>query len=141
MKKKTENFTQDIEEYTGEEENKYSIKFNNFQINFYKTLSKFENYDTISKGKKISIFSNFYLPIEIIETINYEKIAKTITYQENELKNKVIKELEEELQSEIGEEKDVLNKYINYKKTDSGLEIELVYEVLENIGTKEKINI
>ena len=34
-------------EETGEVENKYSVKINNFQINFNKTLSKFEKYDTI----------------------------------------------------------------------------------------------
>ena len=33
------------------------------------------------------------------------------------------------------------NKYINYKKTENGMELELVYEVLEKIGTKEKLNI
>ena len=49
--------------------------------------------------------------------------------------------MEEELKNEIGEEKNIINKYVNYKKYENELEIELVYEVLENIGTKEKINI
>lgn len=140
-KKKYEDFNQTIEEKTGNIENKYAIKFNNFQINFYKTLSKFQNYDTINEEKKLSIFSNFYLPIEIIKISNHEKITKNITYSENDLKNKIIKELEEELKKEIGEEKDIINRYMYYNKTDTGIEIELVYEVLENIGTKEKINI
>lgn len=34
-------------ERTGKKENKISIKFNNFKINFYKRLSKFEKYDII----------------------------------------------------------------------------------------------
>ena len=33
-------------EYTKNEENKYSIKINNFEINLYKTLSYFKIYDT-----------------------------------------------------------------------------------------------
>ena len=31
----------------GNKETRYLIKINNFKINFYKTLSNFENYDTI----------------------------------------------------------------------------------------------
>lgn len=137
-KKKKEDYIQNIEEKTGSEEIKYSIKFNNFQINLYKTLSKFQNYDTISNEEKFSIFSNFYLPIQIIKTTNMEKIIKEVKYDENELKNKIINELEEELNSEVGK-KNIINKYVNYSKTDSGMELELVYETLENIGTKEKI--
>ena len=140
-KKKKETFAQKIEEHTGNVENKYGIKFKDFQINFYKTLSNFENYDTISEEEKLSIFSNFYLPIQIIKTANYEKVIKDIKYEENELKTKIIEELEDELKSEIGEDKNIINKYVNYKRYENELEIELVYEVLENIGTKEKINI
>ena len=79
--------------------------------------------------------------IQIIKTTNYETVIKDIKYEENQLKTKIIEELEEELKSEIGEDKNIINKYVNYKKHENELEIELVYEVLENIGTKEKINI
>ncbi len=140
-KKVVASFEQTIEEQTGNEENKYAIKFNNFRINFYKTLSKFENYDTICEENKISIFSNFYLPIEIIKVTNYEKENKDVKYEEEELKNKLISELEEQLKTEIGEDKNIIDKYVNYKKNETGIEVELVYEVLEDIGTKEKINI
>ena len=37
---------------TGNKETKYGIKINNFQINFYKTLSKFEICDTIEEKRK-----------------------------------------------------------------------------------------
>lgn len=140
-KKVVASFEKTIEEQTGNEENKYAIKFNNFRINFYKTLSKFENYDTICEENKISIFSNFYLPIEIIKVTNYEKENKDVKYEEEELKNKLISELEEQLKNEIGEDKNIIDKYVNYKKNETGIEVELVYEVLEDIGTKEKINI
>ena len=121
-------------------ENKYAIKFNNFSINLYKTLSKVENYDTICEENKISIFSNFYLPIEVIKITNYEKVNKDVEYIEEELKHKLILELEEQLLDEIEEKNNIIDKYVNYKKTSTGIEVELVYEVLEDIGTKEKIN-
>lgn len=132
-------YHQTIEEKTGNEETKYEIKINNLQINLYKTLSKFENYDTINENKKLSIFSNFYLPIEIIKKVNREKEKHEIIYGKEELKNIAVEQLEEELKKEIQEQEKILNKYINIKEQEGYLEVEVVYEVLENIGTKEKI--
>ena len=73
---------------TGEEEKKLQIKFNNFKINFYKTLSKFKIYDTIYTEKKLKIFSNFYLPISIVEITNKENI-QNVTVDTNELEESV----------------------------------------------------
>ena len=134
-------YKQVIEQKTGNTETKYSIKINNLQINFYKVLSKFENYDTISENKKLSLFSNFYLPIEIIKQENYEKKYEAVQYSKDELKKKSINELEEELNKQINEERNILNRYVNIKENNEFIDIELVYEVLESVGTKEKINI
>ena len=70
------NQTQDSQ--TGGKEKKYSININNFQINFFKTLSKFEKYDTIRTIKKLKITSNFYLPVEIVVNENFEKQQNTV---------------------------------------------------------------
>ena len=134
-------YKQVIEQKTGNTETKYSIKINNLQINFYKVLSKFENYDTISENIKLSLFSNFYLPIEIIKKENYEKKYEAVQYSKDELKKKSINELEEELNKQINEERNILNRYVNIKENNEFIDIELVYEVLESVGTKEKINI
>lgn len=77
--------SQEIPRETGNKETKYSINFNNFKINFYKTLSKFEKYDTIVKSKKLKLFSDFYLPVEIIKTINKEYLLESVLYTEEEL--------------------------------------------------------
>ena len=76
---------QQIPTDTGNTETKYSLNLNNFKINFYKTLSKFENYDTISESRKLMLFSNFYLPIELIKTTNKEYVLKDIIYTEEEI--------------------------------------------------------
>ena len=134
-------YKQVIEQRTGNSETKYSIKINNLQINLYKVLSKFENYDTINENKKLSLFSNFYLPVEIIKQENYEKEYKTVQYSKEELKKKSINELEEELNKQINDEKNILDRYVNIKENNSYIDVELVYEVLESVGTKEKINL
>ena len=134
-------FYQQVEEKTGKTEKKYAIKIKDFQINLYKVLSKFENYDTINENKKLSLFHNFYLPIEIMEQENLEKIYYEVKYTKEELKNKSIHTLEAKIKEQIPENAKVLSKYVNYKADEEGLEMELVYEIAEHVETKEKINI
>ena len=137
-KKKIE-LNQTVEEKTGNEEKKYQIKFNNFSINLYKTLSKFEIYDTIDTSNKIKIFSNFYLPIEIIKKTNYEKVQKQISYGNEEAINVAQEELSRIIEKRIENKDNILQKYVNTYAGTGYVEVELTYEVLENIGTKEKI--
>lgn len=123
----------------GNSENKYSVKINNFNINFYKTLSKFKKYDTIEEIKKLKIFSDFYLPIEIIKKTNYEQIEENVQYTVEEAKNKATVEAKKLLDKEIENKENIVNTYINYNQTEEVVEAQVIYEVLEEIGTKEKI--
>ena len=124
---------------TGNSEDKYSIKFNNFKINFSKRLSKFKIYDTIETENKIKLFSDFYLPISVIKTTNkeIEKIQKQ--YQLEETKNIGVQQLQEELDDEIVDKEKIVNKIINTYEVENGVDVYVTYEVLENIGTNEKI--
>ena len=124
---------------TGNIENKYKIKFNNFTINFFKTLSKFEKYDTIETCNELKIFSNFYLPIELIKIKNSEVIENQITYGTEEAKQIAIEKASQEIEKEVEANDEVLQKYINTYAENGYVEAEVTYEVLENIGTKEKI--
>ena len=124
---------------TGNQENKYSLKINNFEINFLKKYSKFEIYDTIVMENKFKIFSDFYLPISVVKTKFKEKENYTQKYTLEEAKTLGIEELQEELKKEIKDEKKIVNKNINTYEKEDGVEIYVTYEVLENIGTNEKI--
>lgn len=123
----------------GNKETKYSIKFNKFQINFYKTLSNFEKYDTIKANTKIKIFKDYYLPIEIIKNENFELEEHQISYSVEEAKQIGIQENEKILNERIGDNKTIIDKYININEYEDYIEVEVVYEVLESIGAKEKI--
>lgn len=120
-------------------ETKYSVRINNFTINFYKTLSKFEKYDTIEKIEKLKLFSDFYLPIELQKKTNYELEEKEVTYTKQQAKEKAINQAREKLEEQIEEKENILNTYINYYETEEYIEAQVIYEVLEEIGTKEKI--
>ena len=117
----------------------YKIKFNNFTINFFKTLSKFEKYDTIETCNELKIFSNFHLPIELIKIKNSEVIENQITYGTEEAKQIAIEKASQEIEKEVEANDEVLQKYINTYAENGYVEAEVTYEVLENIGTKEKI--
>ena len=124
---------------TSKIENKYKIKINNFEINLSKRLSKFQIYDTIDTEKKFKIFSDFYLPISLIKTTNKEMKEEQKTYTIDEAKNIGIQELQEELDNEIDNKEKIVNKIINTYEKEDGIEVYVTYEVLENIGTNEKI--
>ena len=124
---------------TGKIENKYAIKINNFVINLSKKLSKFEIYDTINAESKFRIFSDFYLPISIMKTTNKEQGEITKKYNLEEAKSIGIEELQKQLDEEIENKEKIVNKNINTYEKEDGVEIFVTYEVLENIGTNEKI--
>ncbi len=124
---------------TGNEENKYGIKINNFQINFSKKYSKFKIYDTIETDSKIRIFSNFYLPISIVKTTYKETEQYTKKYTPEEAINLGVEELKKELEQEIQDKEKIVNKNVNTYEHENDVEVYVTYEVLENIGTNEKI--
>lgn len=136
-KTKREDFLQNNKIKTGKFEYKNKICINNFKINLNKGVSKFENYDTIMETKKMKLFSNFYIPFEIQKITNEEFVIEEKKYNEEELKEKIIAELDEELENEYK-----LSDYENKKKdvvvtSDSnGLTVKLIYEVQEEIGSE-----
>ncbi len=124
---------------TGNLENFYAIKFNNFEINFKKRVSKFEIYDTIEKEKKFRLFSDFYLPISVKKITNKENVKEEKKYSKEQAKDLGVQELEQQLDIEIEDKSKIVGKNINTYEKENGLEVYVTYEVLENIGTNEKI--
>lgn len=138
-KKEKMDLNQQVEERTQNEETKYSVSVNNFEINLYKTLPKFEKYDTINENKKLRLFSNFYLPISFNTHTYYELETKNILYTHEEAKGILIEKIREDLEEEIPNKNNIVNENINLNEEEQSIEVEITYEVLETIGTKEKI--
>lgn len=130
-------YNQIIGNQTGKKEKKYTINVNNFQINLFKTLSKFEKYDTIRKIKKFKLTSNFYLPVQIIVNENVEKEISNVTYNKSEATEIGMENAKSRLNEQV--KQNVLNTYVNTNETDEYVEVEVIYEVLEDIGTKQKM--
>ena len=126
-------------EKTGNTEKKYALNINNFRINLYKKLSNFEKYDTIYTAKKIKIFSNFYIPVELIECNNFEIKEENVNYSEEEAKAEAKKRAEEKLNDKVKDKENIRNVTVNYTVEADEVKAEVTYEVFENIGTNEKI--
>ena len=135
---KEENLIQEEKVATNETENKYGIILNKKTINFYKRLSKFEKYDTMETKNKIKILNNFYLPIEIKKVTNNEYKLVKKEYSKEELENKILKKLEEQLTPQITG-KEIVNKSFTTEQNGEKIKVKLLYEVIEKIGTEEKL--
>lgn len=131
------NTTERVE--TGNVEEQYTIKLNKFKINLHKGVSKFKIYDTIETENKMKLFSDFYLPISIIKATHKEVEEKQKTYNIEEAKNLGIEQLQEELDKEIVNKEAIVGKNINTYEKEGSVDVYVTYEVLENIGTNEKI--
>ena len=123
---------------TGQTENSYSVKINNFQINLPKSLPKFQKYDTIEENKKLKLFSNFYLPFELVKYTYKEYKEEQVVHSIEEAKQIGIDRAKESLQEKI-DGKEILDKQVKVRTEKDYIEVEVTYEVKENIGIKEKI--
>ena len=135
VKEEEQSLKQEYFEETGKNEKKYQINIKDFKINFNKGLPKFENYDTIEAVRKVKLFSNYYIPIEI-KTITYKEQKKkykeyTIEELSNELQNKLKRELLTE--NKISEEK-VIEYIPNITQTENSVKVKLTCVVKEKIG-------
>jgi len=138
-KERKESFIQEVEIKTGNMEKKNEIYINNFKINFNKRVSKFQNYDTIRTYKKLKFFSNYYFPVELVRVTNVEIQKEYKVYTEEELKNKIIEDLEEELNRIIDTSKySNINKNVITEGENDGIKVKLIYKVQEKIGNKQK---
>ena len=88
---------------------------------------------------KFRVFSDFYLPISVIKTTNKELKEEQKEYTTEEARELGVQQLQKELDDEIEDKDKIVNKIINTYEKEDGIEIFVTYEVLENIGTNEKI--
>lgn len=87
---------------------------------------------------KIKILNNFYLPVEIKKVTNNEYKLVKREYSKEELEEKILNELKEQMKSEI-ENKEIVNEHFTTEQEGEKIKVKLLYEVIEKIGTEEKL--
>ena len=78
------------------------------------------------------------MPIEINTKTYQEYENKEFEYTLEEAKEVAIQKAKQSLENQIKEKK-LINQKVNVEQTKTDVEVEVIYEVLESIGTKEKI--
>lgn len=137
-KERKEAFIQQNQERTGNVEKNVEIYLHNFKINFKKGVPKFENCDTIRTYKKIKLFSNYYIPIEIVNVTDYELEKGFKTYTEEELTEKITNELQQEFVQETNiSDMEQVEQSITSVADSSGVTVKVIYTLEEKIGTKD----
>ena len=138
---KESKFREEYFEETNEQYNNFRIKFNNFEINFNKRLPKFEKYDTIETNKKLKLFSNFYLPIELKKVTYKKKNLKYKEYTEEELSTNLQKEIKTNLLNENNiKEENIIEEIPTKIPIANGIKVELTIIYEEEIGIPKVIS-
>ncbi len=125
--------------YTGNEEKKYGINFINKKLFFSKLSTNFKEYDTMLNEKRISV-DKYVLPIKYYEVVYTEKNTQIINRTKDEAINYGLDVLQKELKEMIPQDTGILDTRNIITEKLNGVEVELIYECSEQIGTEEKIN-
>lgn len=126
-----------VRKRTERKENKFSIKVKNFQINLFKTLSKFEKYDTIDSVKNIQLSPNFYIPINFVKYTNFEVEENLVEHDFEDAKRVGEATAKQKLDDLIKGE--IVDTKTEITEKDDYYVVTVYYDVIEEIGTKEKI--
>ena len=126
-----------VRKRTERKENKFSIKVKNFRINLFKTLSKFEKYDTIDSVKNIQLSPNFYIPINFVKYTNFEVEESLVEHDFEDAKRVGEATAKQKLDDLIKGE--IVDTKTEITEKDDYYVVTVYYDVIEEIGTKEKI--
>ena len=95
-------------------------------------------YTSEKNEEKLKIGKNFYLPISITKITNKEEYREEKVYSFEEAKNIAVEEISSELEKEIENKENIVNKIVNTKEGVGDIEVEVVFEVIEDIGVDKK---
>ncbi|MBE5822176.1 MAG: sporulation protein YqfD [Clostridiales bacterium] len=132
------NFYEENTSYTGSEIKRFGTKLLNKKIFFGKLSTNYKEYDTIINESKLSVKGKQF-PIVIYEYIIKEKVTTSINRTYEEALKYANEILEKNISTNFNQDTVILNKSNNITEYNGGVNVELIYECLEQIGTKEKI--
>jgi len=87
----------------------------------------------------LKLFSNFYLPISITKINLIEKEKEYKNYGQEELIEKIKKELEEELKEEHSLQDKEIEELLETNVENGIVNVKVTFIVQEEIGTKENL--
>ena len=88
----------------------------------------------------MKLFSNYYIPIEIVNITHYELEKNFKTYTEEELTAKITNLLQKEFEEEVelSQEESQVETKVDSVADEDGVTVKVIYSVEEKIGTKDR---
>lgn len=124
---------------SGSEEKKHKLKIGKCTINLTNNSTNFEKYDTINTVKKLRLFGNFELPIELQTTEYQELVTSNIKYTKEQAETVAKEEVYKSILKTIPKETEIINSEYKVFQGDNEIVVRVIVEGMENIGKKENI--
>jgi len=135
-------FEYTTKKYTQNIKNTYEIIIfgKKIDLNIKKNYISFNNYDRIISRKQLSAGRDFVLPIIIIKNTykEYEFENKKRSY--DEAKKIAEKNITKKIIQQIDTKTDIIDKNIEYNKTEEQLNVKAIISVIEDIGQEQAIS-
>lgn len=132
-------YKKDVMSKTGKREKNFKIKLLNYEINLLNSGTNFEKYDTIKETNQLKLFDRFMLPLELEEIIREEISVETLTLTKEQAKADAQNEAMNRAMQLIPSGIEPFDNSIIVREYEDGIEVEVIIECLEEIGTKEEI--
>ncbi|KAB3535352.1 sporulation protein YqfD [Alkaliphilus pronyensis] len=138
---KSEFLTEIKKQKTGKKYSKKMISLGEIELTFRGGKIPFDNYITENRTKKLTIWRNTTLPVEIKIEDYYETIDIEKKLNVEEVKARMHQEAINELMAEIPLEGEIANTLIDFQQTGDLLQGKFTIEVIEDIAMQEKLDI
>ena len=130
-----------IKTKTGNKYSKKTIMIGDYSLTLSNDSIPFDNYIVEKKNKKLTIWRNIKIPVEILIEDYYEVTEDKKKIPISILKESLKEKLLIELVNQIPEDVEIINKEISFSINDNFVVGELIIETIEQIGTKNIIDI
>ena len=125
--------------YTGKEKNVYGTNLKNIKFFLGKLSTNYKEYDTILNEKSLSV-GKIKTNVKFYEYIIREKNTQIIERTNQEAIDYAIEILKKDLNENLNSDIILINERKLISNNTDSVQVELIYECLQQIGTKEKIN-
>lgn len=129
-------------ERTGRIEKRVSIRVKGKSLTLNPKECRFPYYDTVIDINPVIKWRDITSPVELVTEKYYEVMVEEEALPEKIAVARAVKKTIERLTERISREAEIIDSKIRYIRTyDDTIKVEVVFEILEDIGMEEKIDI
>jgi len=125
---------------TGNQKDRYKLKFGNFGIKLYFFSGNlYEKYDKITNETQVCLFDNLYLPIFIEKTSYFEKVPVEVSLTDEEAYEIGKERIEKRLLEKFSEGYELVEKSDSVLKNENSVTVFVNAVTIENIAKEVEV--